>query len=250
MYRMFSADGTLVYVGCTGNVPKRLDLHRSATPWWDDVATVTVQHFPNRRSALDAEAQAIRSESPRYNRYYNGADPIASRRVPTDSADLFARWRDGETLEAIGQDRGCSRERVRQVIAAGQPDWLISLVHQLHLTRTKQRRAAERIARDVDRLRCCFICGDAHLAGAKTRSARFSACRVHLGIAWQVATAIDPERYQAHKASPSLRGSYTGTRGRWFVHGSAVDRVVREAIDKDWPLAALLTPELRAKVVA
>lgn len=67
IYRMFNAGGALLYVGQTGNLPTRLDTHRSKKPWWTEVASITVEHFVSRDAALDAERRAILRESPEYN---------------------------------------------------------------------------------------------------------------------------------------------------------------------------------------
>lgn len=67
VYRFFSGDGELLYVGCTGRLTQRITNHASSKHWFADVATVTVQHFNNRAEALAVEAAAIDTESPRYN---------------------------------------------------------------------------------------------------------------------------------------------------------------------------------------
>lgn len=67
VYRMFDAEGALLYVGCTAQWPLRLDQHRVGRPWWQDVATVTIESFPSREDALDAESRAIEVEHPLHN---------------------------------------------------------------------------------------------------------------------------------------------------------------------------------------
>lgn len=67
LYRMFDADGSLLYVGITVHVGGRFDHHRRNKPWWTDVARIELQHFPDRGSVEDAERDAVVSERPRYN---------------------------------------------------------------------------------------------------------------------------------------------------------------------------------------
>jgi len=67
VYRAFSADGVLVYIGCTGNDLLRFEQHRASKDWWPSIANITVEHFPSRLEAMAAEAKAIREEGPLVN---------------------------------------------------------------------------------------------------------------------------------------------------------------------------------------
>ncbi len=68
LYRFFDPLGSLLYVGITGNVSTRLMQHDQNQPWWRLVASVTVEHYEGRGSALDAEGLAILAERPRFNK--------------------------------------------------------------------------------------------------------------------------------------------------------------------------------------
>lgn len=46
LYRLRAADGTLLYVGCTADLPKRLRRHRSDKPWWPEVAILESEPLP------------------------------------------------------------------------------------------------------------------------------------------------------------------------------------------------------------
>lgn len=78
LYRFFGARGTLLYIGITMNLPTRTGDHRDGKPWWLSVASMTVEHFPDRASALEAERRAIRSERPLYNVQHNESSPQPS----------------------------------------------------------------------------------------------------------------------------------------------------------------------------
>ena len=67
LYRMFDADSRLLYVGISVHGPDRLNGHRHDKPWWPEIATVQMKHFPNRSAALQAEQAAIRTDNPKYN---------------------------------------------------------------------------------------------------------------------------------------------------------------------------------------
>ena len=67
LYRHFDANGVLLYVGISGSVTTRLKQHRESQ-WAGMIKTVTVDKFTTREEALGAELEAIRSESPRFNK--------------------------------------------------------------------------------------------------------------------------------------------------------------------------------------
>lgn len=94
VYRMYDSAGTLLYVGCTGHLPVRLDQHRQDKPWWAGVSTVEVEHFPNFAAARAAEAQAIRDERPVHNR--DLAESVrrgwAMRKARQRAAHEAGRW--------------------------------------------------------------------------------------------------------------------------------------------------------------
>lgn len=68
VYRCFDHDGRLIYVGCTTNLPNRLEQHRTASWWSPTVAKVTSRVYPDGPSGRAAERQAIRDEVPRWNK--------------------------------------------------------------------------------------------------------------------------------------------------------------------------------------
>lgn len=75
LYRLFNADNQLLYIGIADHWPRRINDHAHDKPWWPEVATTTVEHFPNRETAVAAETQAIRTEHPRHNVTHNTKPP-------------------------------------------------------------------------------------------------------------------------------------------------------------------------------
>lgn len=67
LYRCLDAQGCLLYVGISSSRLKRFSEHRVSKGWWEDVTTITLEHFPDRLAAVTAETEAIRSEGPRHN---------------------------------------------------------------------------------------------------------------------------------------------------------------------------------------
>jgi predicted GIY-YIG superfamily endonuclease len=78
LYRLYSADGVLLYVGIADNVLNRLKQHSKDKPWWPHVATTTHQTFPARADAEAAEKRAIRTERPVHNVVHNRQQPPAT----------------------------------------------------------------------------------------------------------------------------------------------------------------------------
>ena len=66
LYRHYDSAGQLLYVGIADDVRARFRVHMSAT-WWEDMARFTLEDFPTRASAVDAERKAIATERPLYN---------------------------------------------------------------------------------------------------------------------------------------------------------------------------------------
>lgn len=72
VYRAFAHDGTLLYVGQTVNVRRRLSAHKGSSTWWPYMVRNTIVEYPNRSAALIAEYDAILTESPRHNFVWDG----------------------------------------------------------------------------------------------------------------------------------------------------------------------------------
>jgi predicted GIY-YIG superfamily endonuclease len=82
LYRMFDADGDLLYIGMTNDIEFRLYMHANTKYWWRDVASISLnQDSASRRELEDAERAAIKAECPRYNVMHN--DERFRRRPPT-----------------------------------------------------------------------------------------------------------------------------------------------------------------------
>lgn len=67
LYRHFDADGRLLYVGISKSALRRLASHEETSAWVQSISSVTVERFPCRSAAAEAEKLAIQSERPAYN---------------------------------------------------------------------------------------------------------------------------------------------------------------------------------------
>lgn len=73
LYRVFDANGELLYIGITYYLHDRLVRHRKRQPWAESMARVESLLYPCRLDAELAEAAAIRDELPLHNRLKNTA---------------------------------------------------------------------------------------------------------------------------------------------------------------------------------
>jgi predicted GIY-YIG superfamily endonuclease len=79
MYRLFNADGELLYVGISYSAIARFAQHRADKSWIDEVARIDIkQHNCSRAEVFELERQAIEQEKPKYNRTHVGARPRMS----------------------------------------------------------------------------------------------------------------------------------------------------------------------------
>lgn len=78
VYRMFDAQGRLLYIGRTKDPGQRFADH-SMKRWFPLVATITLEWFPSLTAADLAERQAIQEENP----WYNIAETARTRWPPT-----------------------------------------------------------------------------------------------------------------------------------------------------------------------
>lgn len=67
VYRLYDSAGELLYVGVAGKPQARFKHHARKRRWWPEAARRDIQWHPDRETALQVEAAAIRSEQPRYN---------------------------------------------------------------------------------------------------------------------------------------------------------------------------------------
>lgn len=86
VYRLFSADGTLLYIGSTGNLWYRIGQHAAERPWWPEVAwdRTAVEcvsetaclgrpcRMAEHTEMLRYEIRLIRNLSPLHNRLLTG----------------------------------------------------------------------------------------------------------------------------------------------------------------------------------
>jgi predicted GIY-YIG superfamily endonuclease len=76
LYRLFGADGNLLYTGVSDDWTRRLRQHWLGKQWSAEILGVTLETYPDRLAVLAAERKAIRAEGPLYNVQHNQHLPI------------------------------------------------------------------------------------------------------------------------------------------------------------------------------
>lgn len=127
LYRLYDADGALLYIGITERGYDRFAAHRTKQAWWSEVAQHTIQAYATRADVEIAERHAIYREKPRYNIAHNstgrrlyGTEPIPASEPLTREAytaealgRLLNAW-DEPKAEVIELDRFRERRRHRR----------------------------------------------------------------------------------------------------------------------------------------
>lgn len=68
LYRLFDAEGRLLYIGIAFNPDSRWAGHAASKSWWLDVAEKRIEWHETRSKAVAAERAAIAAELPLYNK--------------------------------------------------------------------------------------------------------------------------------------------------------------------------------------
>jgi excinuclease UvrABC nuclease subunit len=67
LYRLWDANGELLYVGISKSAVRRLTDHQRGKPWADEINRVTITNVSTRAEAERLEIEAIANENPKYN---------------------------------------------------------------------------------------------------------------------------------------------------------------------------------------
>ncbi len=137
VYRMLDREGRVLYIGVTGHVGQRFGDH-AMKRWFPLVATITLEWYPDKDAAVQAEREAILAERPPYNSQIFSVNPnhprIWRKPAPHGSAgsELTSSQRsalielladDGTTIKraaaALGISAWCARQRLGRLRDVG-----------------------------------------------------------------------------------------------------------------------------------
>lgn len=126
VYRHYSNDGKLLYVGVSAKPLLRTDIHKNKSEWFKDIRYITIEHCESKLMALEVERAAISIERPLFNErkkslkqtidkekcsYNQYLDLMGKRK-----AEIIELYKSGKTYAEIGFNFGISRQRVEQII--------------------------------------------------------------------------------------------------------------------------------------
>lgn len=118
VYRFFSQDAALLYVGVTDSLGTRWRNHSKNKPWWSQVADTRIVWYNTRAEALAEEERAIKEERPRYN-IVHASHPRArsmSELTPAQAAALHELDQVAVAREELDREIAQLNERERSVI--------------------------------------------------------------------------------------------------------------------------------------
>ena len=118
VYRCFADDGTLLYIGTTGHLGRRLADHAQKT-WFLASTRITLEWFPDEEKAAKAERKAIETEGPKYNIAHNRAMTV---RLPSFANRKSREKAAGREVPIVFLTAGTRPEgtvTLREALAAG-----------------------------------------------------------------------------------------------------------------------------------
>jgi predicted GIY-YIG superfamily endonuclease len=110
LYRQFSADGGLLYVGISCRIPQRVKEHSKHSPWWEGVVRIEIEHFGTREESLAAEKRAIIDERPKFNIHHKATvqdartvmSELEGQRIVAKLVNLRPLYRLKDAATALG----------------------------------------------------------------------------------------------------------------------------------------------------
>lgn len=103
LYRCYGLDGTLMYIGQTENLRRRIKEHRCKSPWWSAVEHITVQFYRSHTVLRQDELRAITIEEPHFNKHGKGRNAVLAVAL-SDGRDGRSLWSDGNTFAVVRHD--------------------------------------------------------------------------------------------------------------------------------------------------
>lgn len=121
LYRHFASDGSLLYIGISLSWPERTKAHAQKSRWFDLVARVEIENYPDRDAALKAEREAIQREKPKFNVVHNSRKQSAPIKSAADPKDPVLAGISGPTA-FIGPAKIYQEGFISVMVAHGVPN--------------------------------------------------------------------------------------------------------------------------------
>lgn len=120
LYRHFADNGDLLYVGISLSWPARTKQHSVGSHWFNQVAKVEIEHFPDRNAALEAERAAIKAEHPKHNVVHNNCRPLRKSKPTKPVSDPLLNAVPGRSA-IVGPALMYRDDEVSVMVASGDP---------------------------------------------------------------------------------------------------------------------------------
>lgn len=91
VYVCYDRDRTVIYVGMTNDLLRRMGQHLAGSPWWADVRRVDVEHYSTREGAALRESLLIQALDPWAN--VAGNEPAVSTTLASSVPGRHRRQR-------------------------------------------------------------------------------------------------------------------------------------------------------------
>lgn len=91
LYRFYSQNGTLLYVGISLSAISRYGHHKLNGDWWLQVSRMELVNYPSRKTAEKAETAAIVNERPLFNKNHSTFKSEEERNMAIDDAARIGR---------------------------------------------------------------------------------------------------------------------------------------------------------------
>lgn len=120
LYRIFDAEGALIYVGATSALDQRMSQHRATHRWpgghpvlavGDRMASWVAEEYPTRRAAFDAERFVIATERPELNTVHNNG--LVPEPIKENVVSLEPEYNLSEIAEAVRMSTRWVRDRIK-----------------------------------------------------------------------------------------------------------------------------------------
>lgn len=127
VYRLYSARGDLIYIGCTSQPYERFQAHRRSAYWWHEVGDSAIHWFATAEEGADEELWAIEHERPLVNegrlRRYNPPAPVGPEPPSAKPEEVASAEETEQGLHLVSRPParrgkgpcGCSRCNGRRV---------------------------------------------------------------------------------------------------------------------------------------
>lgn len=126
LYRAYTDQADLLYVGISLSVFNRLSAHNKTAEWFSKCSRIDVETFPNRLEAQEAEMKAIKTEFPKFNKQgkvkeapESKWDYLGGRFLQADSLErLFDRVKEfqriGESQKQLEKEIEILKSKMRE----------------------------------------------------------------------------------------------------------------------------------------